>query len=142
MTDDLRDLARQALQAELQELAQVRVNEGMATVSFVPGQAVTVPLEQLVISEGVMWVRVPAEMQTEVPLERVHVQLLQMVPSGEMVALQVDELDVDVVNALMAEYSAVGDMDTPLAAFAVQAVSAALRGHRPSGITPPDETLG
>ena len=96
----------------------------------------------MVITDGQVWVRVTESMQAEFPIDKVHLQVLHTIPTAEQVALIVDGLDPRLVTALMGEYSAVGAMDDPMGMFAQQAIAAALRGERPGGKTPPDETLG
>lgn len=141
--DELRKLAREMLADEVEERVRLRVDDEMATVTFGDDRFVQVPLGQVVVTEGQMWVRVPNHVWAEFPASRVTVQNIHADPTPEVIALALSAIPQELVTAMMGKESQIGSADDSMGLIALRAICGLLRGDKPGDYPRSDgETLG
>jgi hypothetical protein len=113
----------------------LRTDGGQAWVTMPDGAVAEVPIEQVVLSEGVLWLRLPGQLQALMERSAVTVQALHPEPSLHHVAQVVSSLPVDAVAAQFSRESQIGSADDPLALIALRAICAVLMGEQ----EPPSE---
>lgn len=139
--DELRAIAREMLADAVEERVRFRVDEETATVTFGDERFIQVPLGQVVVTEGQMWVRVPSHVWAEFPESRVTVQAIHAEPTPEVVALTVSGIPQELVTQMMAKESQIGSAEDSLGLIALRAICGLLRGDRPGEYPPSSETL-
>lgn len=142
LREELRRVARELVADEIEERVRLRVDGETATVTFGDDRMLEVPLAQVVVNEGQMWVRVPEHVWAEFNLSKVTVVNFHPDPTPELVALAVANIPQELVTAMMAKESHLGSADDSMGLIALRAVCGLLRGDKPGDYSrSDDETL-
>jgi hypothetical protein len=139
--EELRRLAREAFADELDERVRLRVDGETATVTFGDDRMVSVPLAQVLVQGGAMWVAVPQHVWAEFPTSRVTVQAVHPDPTPEVMALALSSIPHEMVTAMMAKESQIGSAEDSMGLIALRALCGILRGDKPGDYPPAAETL-